>query len=255
MKAEKKKRLTPVRIPKGPDVKYRKELNILVKKLVEQTNTLLLPALKSLEPQYVNDAYAVELEKIIEDMQRAFVGLDVNSKIVANQFVNATDQANRQRFYNSVENTIGVDLSNVIRNEDLTDVLIASTRENVSLIRSIPEQYFKQIESIIWTETTQGSTARSMIKQIKKVGGVTTKRARLIARDQTAKINSALTQQRSQNLGIEEYVWRTAGDKRVRPTHVTKNGKVFRWDSPPKDTGHPGHDIQCRCVAQSIIKV
>lgn len=255
MKAEKKKRVTPIKIPKSPEVKYRKQLDVITKKLREETNSQLIPALKQLQPQYVNDAYALELEKIIDDMRRTFIGLNTNSKIIANNFVGNTNQANRQRFYNSIEDTIGVDLSNVIRNEDLTDVMVASTRENVSLIKSIPEEYFKKLETIVFTETTQGSTANSMIKQLKELGGVTTRRARLIARDQTAKVNSALTQQRSQNLGVEEYVWRTAGDGRVRDTHMSKNGKVFRWDKPPKDTGHPGHDIQCRCVAQPIIKL
>ena len=94
-----------------------------------------------------------------------------------------------------------------------------------------------------------------MIKQIQKIGRNTTKRAKLIARDQSSKLNSALNQQRQQNFGVEEYVWRTSGDERVRDNHRSKNGKTFRWDDPPKDTGHPGQDVQCRCVAQPIINM
>ena len=43
--------------------------------------------------------------------------------------------------------------------------------------------------------------------------------------------------------------WLTSDDERVRPSHREKVGKFFRWDDPPADTGHPGADIQCRCVA------
>jgi len=71
----------------------------------------------------------------------------------------------------------------------------------------------------------------------------------------TSKLNSSLNQQRSQNLGVEEYVWRTAGDERVRDSHKSENGKTFGWDDPPKDTGHPGQDIQCSdgtCLGDEI---
>lgn len=56
---------------------------------------------------------------------------------------------------------------------------------------------------------------------------------------------------RQEGLGIEGYVWRTRDDASVRPTHATNAGQVFRWDTPP-NTGHPGHDYNCRCVAQPI---
>lgn len=52
--------------------------------------------------------------------------------------------------------------------------------------------------------------------------------------------------------GIEEYIWRTAGDNRVRPAHILRNGKKFKWDRPPLD-GHPGMAIRCRCVAIPVI--
>jgi SPP1 gp7 family putative phage head morphogenesis protein len=139
--------------------------------------------------------------------------------------------------------------------EDLSDILIGTIRENVALIKSIPDEYFKKIETIVYSGTISGDSSSSMIQQIRQLGYSTTKRARLIARDQTSKLNSNLTMQRSKNLGVEEYVWRTAQDDRVRESHKKKNGKVYRWDDPPKDTGHPGQDIQCRCVAQPIIKV
>ena len=175
--------------------------------------------------------------------------------MVSSDFVNNANKANKQRFYKAMESATGVNLSNVIQNEGLEDIIVASTRENVSLIKSIPDQYFKQIESIVFTGTTQGSQAGSMIKQIQGLNNSTTKRAKLIARDQSSKINSAISQQRQQNLGVEEYIWVSADDARVRPTHKANNGKRFRWDDPPKKTGHPGNDIQCRCVARPIINI
>lgn len=244
-----------MRTPKSAEVKYRRSLLKLVNNLKNDIQTQIIPILNQFESEYVNDAYAKTLEQAFENLRKAYVGIDNNAKIVANSFVSNTDNINKRRFYSAMQNAVGVDLQNVVQNEGLEDILIASTRENVSLIKSIPDEYFKKIESIVFSGTTQGNTAKSMIKSIMKTGNVTTNRAKLIARDQSSKINSAITQQRSQNLGIEEYIWRTSGDERVRDSHRNKNGKVFRWDNPPSDTGHPGQDIQCRCVAQPIVKV
>lgn len=249
-----------MKTPKSPEVRYRRQLDILTRKLRNDVNTNIVPLLRELQPEYVNDssfkdAYARTLEEAFNRLRRSYSDINQNAQIVANSFVTNSNQVNKQRFYSAMNEAVGVNLQSIVQNEDLEDILVATTRENVSLIRSIPEEYFKKIESIVFTGTTQGNTAGSMIQQIQKTGKVTTNRAKLIARDQSSKLNSALTQQRSQNLGVEEYIWRTAGDERVRDSHRSKNGKVFRWDDPPKDTGHPGQDIQCRCVAQPIIKV
>ncbi|MBB4303502.1 hypothetical protein GGD81_002545 [Rhodobium orientis] len=45
------------------------------------------------------------------------------------------------------------------------------------------------------------------------------------------------------------YVWRTRGDRKVRPSHAKNNGKIFAWDDPPS-TGHPGEEYGCRCWAE-----
>lgn len=230
-------------------------MNTLVNHLKRDTEVLIIPLLKALQTEYVNDAYAKTLEEAFTRMANAYINIGRQANIVASSFVNNSNQINKQRFYSAMEEAVGVNVQSIVQNENLEDILVASTRQNVALIKSIPEEYFKKIENIVFTGTTQGRNAKSMIKEIQKLNNSTTKRAKLIARDQSSKLNSALNQQRQQNLGVEEYIWRTAGDERVRDSHASKNGKIYRWDSPPADTGHPGEDIQCRCVAQPIIKI
>lgn len=244
-----------MKTPKQPEVKYRKQLIQLTKQLQGDILTQIVPLLRQLQPEYVNDAYARTLEEAFNRLRLRYADINKNAQIMANSFVSNANDTNKRRFYSAIGESMGVNLQSIIQNENLEDILVATTRENVALIRSIPEEHFKKIETIVFTGTTQGSTAGSMIQQIMKTGRTAVKRAKLIARDQTSKLNSALNQQRQQNLGVEEYIWRTAGDDRVRGSHSNKNGKIFRWDRPPKDTGHPGQDIQCRCVAQPIIKL
>jgi hypothetical protein len=45
------------------------------------------------------------------------------------------------------------------------------------------------------------------------------------------------------------YIWRTAGDKNVRPEHAENDGRIFSWNKPPR-TGHPGAEYGCRCWAE-----
>lgn len=253
-KKVKEKTPRPIKTPKGVEVKYRKTLQSLAKKLSNLATAELIPVLKQLQPEYVNDGYALSLSQVFDRMVGTFANIDKQAQIVAGSFVDGTNSNNRKRFYSAIEKSVGVDLSSIVQGEQLEDILIGSTRENVTLIKSIPAEYFKKIETIVFTGTTQGNKVSSMIKDIQKLNGSTKKRAKLIARDQTSKLNSVLNQQRQQNLGVEEYIWRTADDGKVREDHAANNGKRFRWDKPPK-TGHPGEGIQCRCIAQPIIEI
>lgn len=45
------------------------------------------------------------------------------------------------------------------------------------------------------------------------------------------------------------YIWHTAGDDKVRPSHAANEGLVFAWNNPPP-TGNPGDEYGCRCTAE-----
>lgn len=54
----------------------------------------------------------------------------------------------------------------------------------------------------------------------------------------------------AQNHSTPQYIWRTAGDGKVRREHAANNGKIFSWDNPPP-TGNPGEAFGCRCWAEA----
>ncbi|MFW0777116.1 MAG: phage minor head protein [Rickettsiales bacterium] len=58
-----------------------------------------------------------------------------------------------------------------------------------------------------------------------------------------------LDKTRQQQFGVKKYIWRTAGDDKVRPSHAANDGKIFEWDNPPP-TGNPGDAPGCRCIAE-----
>ena len=240
-------------MPKRAEVRYRAELTALTAVMRKDVATTIPQILVSFEAEYVSDAYSVVLSEAFDALRAKYRNVDQQAQIIATAFVSGVDSEHRRRFYAAMERATGVNYSQLVQDEGLGDDLRAAVRRNVKLIETIPSAYFDRLENMVWTEITQGSTAKSMITQIREIGHSEPDRARLIARDQTSKLNSQLNQARQENLGIEEYVWRTVGDDRVRTTHKANNGKTFKWSDPPDKTGHPGHDIQCRCIAQPII--
>jgi SPP1 gp7 family putative phage head morphogenesis protein len=83
-------------------------------------------------------------------------------------------------------------------------------------------------------------------------------RATLIARTETARSASVLTQARAEHVGATQYMWLTAGDARVRLSHRKLNRRVFAWDDPPlcdppDHYANPGQIWNCRCVALPIL--
>jgi SPP1 gp7 family putative phage head morphogenesis protein len=83
-------------------------------------------------------------------------------------------------------------------------------------------------------------------------------RATLIARTETARSASVLTEARARGIGANQYVWKTAQDWKVRPSHRRLNNTVHSWDDPPLSDppdhhSHPGQIFNCRCVALPII--
>ncbi|STP06298.1 phage Mu protein gp30-like protein [Haemophilus parainfluenzae] len=94
---------------------------------------------------------------------------------------------------------------------------------------------------------------KDLAEQLKKLGKDAESRAMLIARDQSSKLNAALTRARHEEVGVKKYMWSTSGDERVRASHAEKDGQIFEYANPPADTGHPGHDVNCRCVQIPVL--
>jgi SPP1 gp7 family putative phage head morphogenesis protein len=116
--------------------------------------------------------------------------------------------------------------------------------ENTALIKDVPEKLAKDLEAIIRRGTMNGASVRDLQKQIRDRWPMTEHRAKLIAQDQTLKLNASLTRHRLESVGVKKYTWRSVMDNRVRPEHAEYNGKVYSWDKPPPD-GNPGTPVRC----------
>jgi SPP1 gp7 family putative phage head morphogenesis protein len=129
-------------------------------------------------------------------------------------------------------------------------------RENVELITSLADREIDTLQRIL--AGSDGRRVENIAKDIEERFRVTASKAELLARDQTLKLNAAITQARHARAGITEYIWTTVGDERVRETHAALDGQTFSYDDPPVtndagDRNHPGEDYQCRCSAYPVL--
>jgi 8-oxo-dGTP pyrophosphatase MutT (NUDIX family) len=135
----------------------------------------------------------------------------------------------------------------------------AVVAENVNLIKSIPQQYLKDVQSQVWASVMKGGDLAQLTKGIQQKYGIAFRRAALIARDQNSKAKAIMENVRRQELGITKAIWmHSHAGKEPRPSHVKMNGKPYAlakgmWDKDEGEYVWPGQLINCRCTSRAII--
>lgn len=157
----------------------------------------------------------------------------------------------------TVNKTLGINLLEDYYSGDFyKDMLEKWVSDNVELIRTIPYESLGKMKEIVYQAYMEGKPTTGIVKEIQRQYGRDKRHARLLARDQIAKLNAAITQRQQTDAGISRYKWSDSRDERVRKSHRRLNGRIFRWDDPPEtDAGrrcHPGQDYQCRCCALAV---
>ncbi len=142
-------------------------------------------------------------------------------------------------------------------------------RENYNLVRNISNLQISQLNEIVYRGIRNSSFTKDITKDIKKVNdNIKDNRANLIARDQSGKLSSRISKNRQVDVGVDFYIWQTAMDEDVRPSHEPLNGKLCSWkdstiyaevplkgEKPvwkkrPKSWTQvpPEEDMNCRCT-------
>lgn len=212
---------------------------------------------------------ARSLDDFMLAVQNIFAAYPVSdvADLIANGEIKALDAHHRSKLIQLLSPAFGVDIRPLMPESAMQPVMLRKIRENAMLISSVPS-YLQNllVKDITKSFSNAGFDRQAIYGSMKKKFGLTHNRAKLIARDQVSKTIGVFTQERHRQLGIEEYIWRTAKDPAVvgKPggiypkgnakhgNHYEREGIKFRWDDPPFD-GHPGQAIQCRCRAQAVI--
>lgn len=198
-------------------------------------------------------------DKMAAELERKTSGFGLYDKVEA--MAHLTRKLTIREWKRAVKATLGIDLLDDYYTGELYRKMMEEwVDENVGLIKTIPQESLGKMRRIVLEGYRKGETTTSIVKKIQLTYGVDRRHAQLLARDQIAKLNSNITQRQQRDAGVQEYIWSTSGDSRVREGHKRLNNKRFRWDDPPvvdTRTGrrcHPGEDYQCRCVALAVFE-
>lgn len=125
--------------------------------------------------------------------------------------------------------------------------------QNLLNIRSLLTGQIQDLRGYLEAADTVGMRVEDLADIIKERFSVAQSRADLIARDQVLTLNAQVTKERQTRAGVDQYVWTTAGDERVRDEHAVLDGQTFDWISGSGEEGNPGDAIMCRCIAFPLI--
>ncbi len=185
------------------------------------------------------------------------------------QWFQRVDKFSAKKLTSSIRNAMGIDAQSIISQSIYDELRDTGIAQNVSMIRNLSPEAYQDVRRALLADF-QGvgipGGAKSLSGAIQDILGSTKLRASVIARDQTAKMNSQMAQARQVDAGVTHYQWRTAGDQRVvgnpsglypkgnakHMNHFDRNGKIFAWNDPPPD-GPPGFAIMCRCVSLPVL--
>lgn len=256
---------------RGRPMRPSRRITLEVRRAITDSMKGLIEDIENLTPWLEGTATAAEAAQVLRDIRERWrVIFGVRAQRIAEEWQERISRESREQLERNIADALGLDMTRIFDEPIVRDAAELMSMEARALITSIQDDYLDKVQQAVTQNFMQLPLpeGKSLAEYISDLSGLPDSRARLISRDQTRKMHTAIDQARQQSIGIEEYIWRTRKDGRVvgKPggmypegnavhgNHWKREGKTFRWDAPPPD-GHPGYAINCRCFYEPIIDV
>lgn len=243
---------------------YKKSLNKLVSKMTNEVKREVIKLFERLPVKplgTMDESIGSQARILMNELSSKFEGLfALEAKTLAGYMMEQTIKSSESNLKSSLkELSGGLTIKTDIVPSELIDVVNASIAENVSLIKSIPQQYFKDVTGSVMRSITSGEGMYELLPQIKKYESLTERRAELLALDQTRKAYTSVNVTKLDKLGIEKFEWlHSGGGQTPRESHIKMDRQIFSFANllteqaamgiPKEDRGLPGYPINCRCT-------
>lgn len=267
MSRKKTKRLKAVNYNAGNIKWYQRELLAEIREMNEDVKQQVIDIIRgnplAEDSSLAMDANPVQMVKhALDALARKWVDRFISKAFpISDDLVKKTESAvDRGLLASARKESLTINMQWTPAMTEKVDAIIA---ENVSLIRSIPEKYFTEVEGMVYRAVARGGDRKGLADEIEasfgKRYGITRRRAEFIARDQIRKATSALSSARQQAAGIEEGEWvHSGGGHAPRKSHVKagKERKRFKLSEGCLIDGEyimPGQLPNCGCTWKPVL--
>lgn len=232
--------------PHKAETAYRKVLRESILGLAREIKPMVKAELAGQRNDSVGDLFRGIQGLVSNTLSGEAIAQRVGSEVVAAQDGNINKAVSR---------ALGVDF--IVPGSQLDELIDDWVVQNTALIKDLQENYLLKVQNTLSQGFRQGLTNAEIAKQINAATGVGLRRAKNIARNEVGNLNAAVTKQRDEELGIDEFEWLAVMDVRTRgnpngnspdyrPSHWNRNGKVYTWkDGAPGGDTYPGTAINC----------
>jgi len=132
----------------------------------------------------------------------------------------------------------------------------------LNFIKGASDTLFEQIRSTVYENIKEGQNIPTIADGIKEVFNVSTNRAKVIARTETASLMTAQTEDVYKSEGITKKQWITTIDDATRESHIRVNGEIVGINDTfsnglkyPGDLDAPAKEVvNCRCALAPVVE-
>lgn len=262
---------TPLTPPQEPERLYRTAMQKAIQRMVKDYGKELQKTLAEFataaDSGVAMDAnLGGQLDRMFGRLDKHWAGVFGKlARKLAKTTVERVDRLSKRKLDQSLkELSGGLAIKTPELPESMISTLQVATNRNVGLIKSIQSRFHEQVSqevlNNIGDQQAAFENAKKLVSRVYWHGERTEDRARLIARDQVAKMSSEMSAARAKSAGITKFKWRhSGGSADPRKLHLQYNNVVFSYDDLPiidertGERGLPGQAIFCRCVAIPVI--
>lgn len=259
-------------------IKYISSLKKLVNLMTKETKKELMKLFKTEKSkEYFNKQKQNEkitFDESISSQAKIVLGLlnkrfsklfSLKSKQFSKKMISNISNISKSNLHSSLkELSGGLSLKTGIVTKGMEEISKSLIFDNVNLIESIQKEYHDDVSGAVFRSITSGNGLGDLIEELNKYEGITERRAKNIALDQTRKAYNYINKERMQNVGVKQFEWvHSAGSIEPRKSHIKIDGHIFSFENlekeqielgvPEKDQGLPGVPIYCRCIMVPVI--
>lgn len=269
-------------IPAGVADRYSRTLRALTLKMVDETERELLQLFRHPDVEsYFAGFHAMDISPasqariLTNKLQTRFEQLFATAAPPA--ATSMADQANKASQV-ATETSLrklssGLSINTDFMSDGMREFLKATIANNVSLIKSIPSEFFRDVQQAVLSSITDGKGTGDLTDFFRssehdpKYNNQWERRANNIALDQTRKTYNGLNRERLKKVGVNKFQWiHSGGGFDARPHHIDPapgglNGGIFSYDKLPiidlntGERGIPGQAINCKCTMRPVIEL